>query len=127
MKRTSHIRLYCLAALSVLLATSASGLAQEPRRTDDPVVEGPFQPQAPVRTLSSTDTGQNAETIAGRAGERVTEDRLTANPLMRLNNRIANRVQSRIRNRIDRYYDPQANVTSPFVVAGEQTRRAGRR
>lgn len=45
----------------------------------------------------------------------------------RIDDRIANRVQARIRNRIDRYYAPQANAASPFVIAGEQVHIAGRR
>lgn len=46
-------------------------------------------------------------------------------PLDRIESRIANRVQSRIRNRIDRFYDPQANATSPYVVAADQNRQSG--
>ncbi len=52
--------------------------------------------------------------------------RLDTTPLKRNDNRIQNRVQSRIRNRIDRYYDPQANATSPFKVASDQGRAVGR-
>ena len=45
---------------------------------------------------------------------------------LRIDSRVQNRVQSRIRNRIDRYYDPQANAVSPFKVAGDQARTAGK-
>jgi hypothetical protein len=46
--------------------------------------------------------------------------------MVRINNRIANRVQSCLRARIDRNYDPQANASSPFDVAGEEARTPGR-
>jgi hypothetical protein len=42
--------------------------------------------------------------------------------MARIASRINNRVQNRIHNRIDRSYDPQANATSPFAVAEDQTR-----
>lgn len=69
-----------------------------------------------------------ARSAVGRVGERQTRADTAPNtvPTARLNGRINNRVQSRIRNRIDRYYDPQANAASPFAVAGEQARTAGR-
>ena len=72
--------------------------------------------------------GRVAGSAVGEAGQRQTRDQAVANidPLDRIDSRIPNRVQSRIRNRIDRYYDPRANTTSPFVVAGEQARTAGR-
>lgn len=63
----------------------------------------------------------------GRIGQRQTKDAVARDtgiePMARLQTRVANRVQSRLRNRIDRNYDPSANATSPFVVAGEQARR----
>lgn len=66
---------------------------------------------------------------SGAVGQRQTRDEAAPNirPLGRIESRVANRVQSRIQNRIDRYYDPQANATSPFEVAGDQARIAGRR
>lgn len=74
-------------------------------------------------------SGKVADSAAGQAGQRMTRDQNAAKvePMARLETRIANRVQSRIRNRIDRYYDPKANATSPFVDAGEQAAKAGRR
>jgi hypothetical protein len=82
------------------------------------------------RTMaSSPQVGRTADAGSGRIGQRQRrEDGVsTIEPLGRIESRVANRVQSRIRNRIDRYYDPQANETSPFRVAGDQARFAGRR
>lgn len=72
--------------------------------------------------------GEVARSAVGQVGQRQTggESAPSIVPTARLNGRIANRVQSRIRNRIDRYYDPQANAASPFKVAGDQARIAGR-
>ncbi len=72
--------------------------------------------------------GRVAHSSAGQAGQRQTRDQAEGGiePLARIDNRIQNRVQSRIRNRIDRYYDPQANASSPFEVAGDQAREASR-
>lgn len=72
--------------------------------------------------------GRAAESAVGRVGERQTRENAVPNlrPMARLSNRINNRVQSRIRNRIDENYDPQANATSPFEAAEEQTRAATR-
>lgn len=53
--------------------------------------------------------------------------KLDTTVLTRIDSRIQNRVESRIRSRIDRNYDPQANTTSPFKVAGDQIRALGRR
>lgn len=69
-----------------------------------------------------------ATSSAGRAGERQVRGTLDAagiEPMARLDSRIANRVQSRLRSRIDRFYDPQANASSPFTVASEQARTTG--
>ena len=68
--------------------------------------------------------GSVADSAAGKVGQRQETDQNAANidPIARLDTRIQNRVQSRIRNRIDRYYDPQANATSPFKVAADQAR-----
>lgn len=86
---------------------------------------------APVQQpLPETRQGETARSAAGQTGQRQTRDDVAAEagiePMGRINGRIQNRVQSRIRNRIDRYYDPQANATSPFAVAGDQARTAGR-
>ena len=65
--------------------------------------------------------GRTADAGTGLVGQRQTRDEAASNikPLNRINNRVANRVQNRIRNRIDRYYDPQANATSPFKIADQ--------
>ncbi|KQM78770.1 hypothetical protein ASE70_18935 [Sphingomonas sp. Leaf22] len=85
----------------------------------------------PVQSsLPATQQGETARSAAGQTGQRQTREEVAAEagiePMGRINGRIQNRVQSRIRNRIDRYYDPQANATSPFAVAGDQARTAGR-
>ena len=69
-----------------------------------------------------------ADSAVGEAGQRQNKEHGVAGiqPMARIDNRISNRVQSRLRNRLDRYYDPQANAVSPFVVAGDQARTAGR-
>lgn len=68
--------------------------------------------------------------VTEQPGQRQTREQIAQDagiePMARINGRIQNRVQSRIRNRIDRYYNPQANAASPFQVAGEQARAAGR-
>ncbi len=71
---------------------------------------------------------QTTDSSVGQVGQRQTREDSAPNiqPMGRINSRVTNRVQSRIRNRLDRYYDPQANAASPFEIAGEQTRRAGR-
>lgn len=75
------------------------------------------------------DTGSSrvTDTVNGRAGQRLTRTQATDGIEVtgRIAARVQNRVQSRIRNRIDRYYSPQANAASPFVIAGEQARAAG--
>lgn len=80
-------------------------------------------------TAQNGPIGDVARSTAGQVGQRQTRAEIAPNivPTARLDGRIANRVQSRIRNRIDRNYDPQANATSPFEVAGDQARVAGRR
>jgi hypothetical protein len=86
---------------------------------------------APVQQpLPETRQGETARSVAGQTGQRQSRELLSQDagiePMARINGRIQNRVQSRIRNRIDRYYDPQANAASPFEVAGDQARTAGR-
>lgn len=96
----------------------------------------PYMIILPIFVLQSsaitaqTIRGQAATSAAGQTGQRQTREEVAAEagiePMGRINSRIQNRVQSRIRNRIDRYYDPQANAASPFAVAGDQARAAGR-
>ena len=79
-------------------------------------------------TAQERSGGRTAETSIGEVGQRQRMDEVAPNlePMVRIPSRIQNRVQSRIRSRLDRYYDPQANAASPFEVAGEQGRKAGR-
>lgn len=120
-----------LIALALLTTPTFQSRAVPPdsRPQDDsyseiePVPQPSAQPQARQ--------GETARSVAGQAGRRQTRDQVAQNagiePMGRVDGRIQNRVQTRVRNRIDRYYDPQANMTSPFVVAGEQARTVGRR
>lgn len=85
---------------------------------------------APSRAKSFNDerSGGTATSSAGQTGQRRTREQVSGiEPMARIASRIQNRAQTRIRNRLDRYYDPQANTVSPFVVAGDQARSAGRR
>ncbi|MDJ0276780.1 hypothetical protein QLH51_08230 [Sphingomonas sp. 2R-10] len=110
----------------LLLILSAAPVAAQDRYQDDT----PQQPAPVQQSLPETRQGETARSAAGQAGQRQTRDQLAAEagiePMSRINGRIQNRVQTRIRNRIDRYYDPQANAASPFAVAGDQARAAGR-
>lgn len=82
-----------------------------------------------AREQSQQHPGRAAESAVGEVGQRQTRGGTQADiePMSRINSRIANRVQNRIRNRIDRYYNPQANATSPFEVAADQAQDAGSR
>lgn len=88
-------------------------------------------PPMPITSLPETLPGQTATSTAGQAGRRQSRDELAQEagipPMARIGGRVQNRAETRIRNRIDRYYDPQANTVSPFVVAGDQARTAVRR
>lgn len=112
--------------LPFLLILSAAPVVAQDRYQDDEQgrVTSVQQP------LPETRQGETARSAAGQAGQRQTREILAQDagiePMARINGRIQNRVQSRIRNRIDRYYDPQANAASPFEVAGDQARAAGR-
>jgi hypothetical protein len=78
----------------------------------------PYQGSSPVDT-NQQKAGSVATSSVGTIGQRQGAV-ASIKPMARLNTRIANRVQSRIRNRIDRFYNPQANATSPFEVAADQ-------
>lgn len=111
-----------VAALALALAATAA-LAQ----TRQPAAPEPEESDQALPKLSRPTA--DASKASGRSEKLATAHRLGGDlapglaPTGRLVTRIANRVQSRLRNRIDRYYDPQANALSPFVVAGETTRR----
>lgn len=114
-----------IASLLLALCLSTPVMAQD-RYLDDAQ-----DPVAPVQQpLPETRQGETARSAAGQTGQRQTRDEVAVEagiePMGRISGRIQNRVQSRIRNRIDRYYDPQANAISPFAVAGDEARAAGR-
>lgn len=114
-----------IAPFLLALCLSMPAMAQD-RYQDDAQ-----DPAAPIQQpLPETRQGETARSAAGQTGQRQTREEVAAEagiePMGRIANRVQNRVQSRIRNRIDRYYDPQANATSPFAVAGDQARTAGR-
>jgi hypothetical protein len=93
------------------------------------VVATPATAQSRASPVGQGDrVGQVAKSSVGAVGQRRTREQAAPNiaPLGRITSRVQNRVQSRIRNRIDRHYDPRVNATSPFEIAGEQARRAGR-
>ena len=81
----------------------------------------------PIQAQRSGETAQSTASSAGlrQSREQVARE-LGIKPMARVDNRIQNRIQARIRNRIDRYYDPKANATSPFSVAGDQLRKTGK-
>ncbi|GGB91915.1 hypothetical protein GCM10011494_07860 [Novosphingobium endophyticum] len=85
------------------------------------------QTQGRPQTQNEQLPGRVAESAVGEVGQRQTREQANIEPMARINSRIANRVQNRIRNRIDRYYNPQANTTSPFEVAAEQAQDSGSR
>lgn len=116
------MRFTCLAALLLMIAAPAMAQRTSPEAEADRP-----QPPAPARA-PETERGEVAQSAVGQAGQRQTREDIAkdARPMARIDSRIQNRVHSRIRNRIDRYYDPQANAASPFEVAGEQARTAGR-
>lgn len=111
--------------LFALCLSVSSVVAQDRYQDDTQRQRAPLQPSLP-----ETRQGETARSVAGQTGQRQSRELLSQDagiePMARINGRIQNRVQSRIRNRIDRYYDPQANAASPFEVAGDQARTAGR-
>lgn len=109
----------------VLLPFACPATAQDGSRLDVDTVAS-----EPLPIVRSPVTSSPSAITIGRAGQRQSREQIAQDagikPMARINGRIRNRVESRIRNRIDRYYDPQANATSPFEVAGDQARTAGR-
>lgn len=83
---------------------------------------------AQVATMQTSARGQLSITSGGTIGQRqaMPPTALANVPGARVDVRINSRVQNRIRNRIDRYYDPQANALSPFLIAEGQIRSPGR-
>ena len=123
---TSHRSLLLVLALGLAdPALSQPRAASGELRDEEAMLQ---QQQQQQFESASVQPGRAAESAVGRVGERQTRENAVPNlrPMARLSNRINNRVQSRIRNRIDENYDPQANATSPFEAAEEQTRAATR-
>ena len=85
---------------------------------------------APVESGITKQAGKTPNTDTSVAGRRQTPQQVAQDtgiePMGRISSRIQNRVQARIRNRIDRYYDPQANTATPFIVASDQLRTTAR-
>lgn len=116
-----------LASIALLAATSVSAQSRSDRNPASSDVEEVDQQHSSSSSSAPTRIGNTADTGSGEVGQRQTREAApNIRPLGRIDNRIDNRVQNRIRNRIDRTYDPQANATSPFEVAGEQAKAAGR-
>jgi len=105
-------------------------ILQDDRREQDATSYGTAA-QSNAKSSDNERPGGTATSSAGQAGLRRTREQVAQSagiePMARIASRIQNRAQTRIRNRLDRYYDPQANVISPFLVAGDQARTAGRR
>lgn len=125
LRHLRHIRIRSLASIGIATAlmaiNPASAQSQRAYGSDlNTAIQGQF----------SMDSGQQkagsiAKSSVGVAGQRQGSQEFTnIKPMARLNTRIANRIQSRIRNRIDQSYNPQADATSPFKVAADQTRIA---
>ena len=120
-------------ALVIALLALPAHAQQAPRNTDeDAIPDYQTRPTVTPGSVAPSSLRQDvASSAVGQAGRRQTREQTAQQtgiePMARIDARIQNRVQARIRNRIDRYYDPQANATSPFVVAGDQTRAANRR
>jgi len=82
-----------------------------------------------LEEAQAAEAARTARAAVGEVGQRQRRQDVAEviAPMGRLSNRVQNRVQNRIRNRIDRLYDPEANATSPYAVATEETRAAERR
>jgi hypothetical protein len=119
MRRILSIAL-CLSAATPAYAQSGMFQADQDQAADD---HGEQRLQIPP-----TKAGHIASSSVGEVGQRQTRQQAPDSIAVgtRVAARIQNRVQSRIRNRIDRNYDPQSNATSPFAVAQDQARTAGR-
>lgn len=110
----------CIAPL-LLLCVAAPATAKDRYQDEAQRQAPPVQQQLPEALQ-----GETARLAAGQTGQRQTREQIAQDAGIEPMARINGRVQSRIRNRIDRYYDPQANAVSPFEVASDQARAAGR-
>lgn len=127
------MRLSMLILLNLALTTSPTAAMRSSSSsvTSTAGSQDEDQPVPQRQTPSETNpNGRTARSSVGQVGQRQTRDTAAQQagikPMARIANRVQNRVQNRIRNRIDRNYDPRANATDPFVVAGDQARENGR-
>lgn len=122
---SSGKRLKAMALLSPLLLTAMPAFAQTAPNGGDSTLATAELAQDPTRRES----GRTAEVANVEIGQRQTREEAATGieAIRRIPSRIQNRIQNRIRNRIDRFYDPRANAASPFEVASDQARTAGRR
>lgn len=120
LRQARALSLAAIGASALLAASPAVAQTGQPGYSID--LSTPSQARPPDDTGPRQKAGSVATSSVGTVGQRQEESQGVANiePVARLDTRIANRVQSRIRNRIDRYYDPEANATSPFKVAADQ-------
>ena len=128
------MRASVLIGLSLALATSPAVAQSRVSQATTSATDGqdedqPLPQQQRHQTpLDTNPSGRTARSSVGQVGQRQTRDTAAQQagikPMARIASRIQNRVQNRIRNRIDRYYDPRANATDPFVVAGDQARKS---
>ncbi|MBN8849642.1 MULTISPECIES: hypothetical protein [unclassified Sphingomonas] len=121
----SRIQILLWAALTTTIFASIPAVAQS-RDAQEEVQNQQLPSSRKAADLATL--GRTADSAVGEVGQRQTRTQVAPNiePLARIDSRIQNRVQNRIRNRIDRYYDPQANATSPFAVAVDQARKGSR-
>lgn len=123
-------RFFVVAVLSLMPALAAAQVQGRNNpttfRAADPEAEQ-VQQQPQPSAMPLDQPGRVANVGNGQIGQR--QSRTDAAPSLvattRIESRIQNRIENRIRNRIDRYYDPQANATSPFAVASDQARKNG--
>jgi hypothetical protein len=106
-----------MAVACVLQPTAASG--QATISPEDPTAAVEITDARVEAVIESARTARVGNTEVGQRQSGDFGEDAAVNPYDRVTNRLPNRVQNRIRNRIDRYYRPDANVTAPFVVAGE--------
>lgn len=121
--------LLCLIGAGLACGLSASAHAQQRQEaeildvspTESPVWGRDMTPSSNAERGGVAVPRQSTETVTEETGKRRGNNEVTGiDPLARLGSRIPNRVQNRLRNRIDRYFDPRANATSPFVIAKEE-------
>lgn len=103
----------------IVMGAGADATAQT--RSTPPTISEDAPPPEPVLREDSLPVGAAATPVVGQRKTReLLAQEAAVKPMARINSRIQNRVQSRIRNRIDKYYDPQANSSTPFQVAADQ-------